>query len=101
MQKLLVFYGEPADPAEFERYYREHHLPLARKLPGLISAEFMLDIKGLGNDFPYWAMFEAVFESEAAMQTALDSEAGKAVGDDVINYASGGATLSTASVNPL
>jgi uncharacterized protein (TIGR02118 family) len=30
-----VLYRTPADPGEFERHYREVHIPLARQLPGL------------------------------------------------------------------
>lgn len=33
--RFLVLYEAPADPAAFDRHYREVHLPLARRLPGL------------------------------------------------------------------
>ena len=34
MVRLTVLYGHPDDPAEFDRYYREVHIPLARKMKG-------------------------------------------------------------------
>jgi hypothetical protein len=38
-------------------------------------------------------IFEAEFESEAALMGALGSKEGQAVVGDVANYASGGATM--------
>jgi uncharacterized protein (TIGR02118 family) len=31
--RFIVLYGIPADPAAFERYYRDVHIPLSRHLP--------------------------------------------------------------------
>lgn len=101
MQKLFVFYGEPTDITAFEQYYTEHHLPLVEALPGLVSAEFSLGLNVLGEGTAPWGVFQAVFESAEAMQAALASEAGAAVGADVANYATGGATVSTAPVNEI
>jgi len=101
MEKLLVFYGKPDDPAAFEEYYRNTHLPLAKKLPGLISAEFMVGLTPMGDDAPYWGLFEAVFESAQALEAALNSPEGAAVGADVVNYATGGATLAHGTINTL
>jgi uncharacterized protein (TIGR02118 family) len=33
--RFLVLWGTPQDRAEFDRHYREVHIPLAKKLPGL------------------------------------------------------------------
>ena len=35
MNKLLVLYNEPKDPAHFRKYYVETHSPLVSRLPGL------------------------------------------------------------------
>ena len=35
--RLLALYGQPTDPAAFDRHYRDTHTPLAKKLPGLRS----------------------------------------------------------------
>lgn len=32
MVKLVVVYGHPEDPEEFEKYYNETHLPIAAKI---------------------------------------------------------------------
>lgn len=93
MQRLLVLYNEPKDPAHFKKYYVETHLPLARKLPGVKSTSYSFDVKPLGPGTKYFCVFEADFESEAALMSALGSSEGKAVARDVPNYASGGVTM--------
>ena len=51
-------------------------------------------MKPLGpGKVPYFCIFEAEFESEAALMGALGSKEGQAVVGDVANYASGGATM--------
>ena len=94
MHKLLVLYHEPNDPAHFRKYYVETHLPLASKLPGLKASRYSFDVKPLApGKAPYFCVFEAEFENEAAMMGALGSKEGKAVAGDVPNYASGGVTM--------
>jgi uncharacterized protein (TIGR02118 family) len=94
MHRLLVLYNEPKDPAHFRKYYVETHVPLASKMPGVKAASYSFDVKFLGpGKTPYFCVFEADFESEAALASALGSEAGKAVAADVPNYASGGVTM--------
>jgi uncharacterized protein (TIGR02118 family) len=35
MVRFLALYDEPDEPEAFDRHYREVHIPLAKKLPGL------------------------------------------------------------------
>ncbi len=94
MHKLLVLYNEPKDPTHFRKYYVETHLPLTRKLPGLKASRYSFDVKPLGpGKAPYFCIFEAEFENEAALMGALKSKEGQAVAGDVPNYASGGVTM--------
>jgi uncharacterized protein (TIGR02118 family) len=37
MAQLLALYHQPPDPAAFDRYYFETHVPIAKKVPGLRS----------------------------------------------------------------
>lgn len=94
MHRLLVLYNEPKDPAHFRKYYVETHLPLANKIPGVKAASYSFDVKALGpGKAPYFCLFEADFENEAALMTALGSKEGQAVAADVPKYASGGVTM--------
>ncbi len=93
MHRLLVSYNEPKDQAHFKKYYVETHVPLAHKLPGLKKATYSFDVKPLGPGKAPFCVFEADFESEAALMSALGSPEGKAVAGDVPNYASGGVSM--------
>lgn len=89
MHKVLVLYPTPTDPQAFESYYRSTHLALAAKLPGVSEIRFSI---GLENA-PYFAVFEARFESAEAHAAAMRSPEGQAVAADIPNYATGGAVL--------
>jgi uncharacterized protein (TIGR02118 family) len=93
MHRMLVLYNEPKDPAHFKKYYVETHLPLAGKMAGVKHASYSFDAKPLGPGKAPFCVFEADFESEAAMMSALGSKEGQAVAGDVPNYASGGVTM--------
>ena len=94
MHKLLVLYNEPTDSTHFRKYYVETHLPLVAKMPGVKTMRYSFDVKALPpGKVPYFCIFEAEFENEAALMSALGSKEGKAVAGDVPNYASGGVTM--------
>ncbi len=94
MHKLLVLYNEPKDPTHFRKYFVETHLPLVSKIPGGKASGYSFDVKPLGpGEAPYFCIFEAEFESEATLMSAMASKEGQAVAGDVPNYASGGATI--------
>jgi len=91
MYRLTVLYGHPDDPAEFDRYYNEVHIPLAKKMKGLtgwtigkcMSAE-------AGSPPPYYLMVSLYAESASAMQAILESPEGQATIADVPQFATGG-----------
>ncbi|HKT56951.1 MAG TPA: EthD family reductase [Microbacterium sp.] len=93
MHKLLVVYPTPTDRSAFERHYRQTHLPLVGRLPGVRDMEFALNLDAEGG--PVYAIFEATFPSAEALGAALASPEGRAVQEDVPNYATGGATVLT------
>jgi uncharacterized protein (TIGR02118 family) len=94
MHRMLVLYNEPKDPAHFKKYYAETHVPLASKIPGIRNMSYSFDVKPLGPGKAYFCVFEADFDSEAALMNGLGSKEGKAVAADVPNYASGGVAMS-------
>jgi len=93
MHKVLVLYPPPKDPAHFQRYYEETHLPLAAQLPGLLSSRHTFSIEGVGNPSPYFCIWEGEFADAAAMAASMASPVGLKVAADVANYATGGATI--------
>lgn len=92
MYRLTVLYGHPDDPAEFQRYYHEVHIPLARKMRGLKGWTIGLCEAAEPGERPPFYMIVGLFaESRAALEAILASPEGQAVVADVANFATGGA----------
>ena len=93
MAQVLLLYNTPAEPAAFDRYYHQTHIPLARKIPGLRS--YLISngpVQALAGSPPYLVAVLS-FDSMADLNSALGSPEGQAAAADVPNFASGGATL--------
>ena len=78
MAKMTVIYKTPKDKDFFEKHYFEVHVPLAKKLPGLIKYEI--------NDGPIvsttghsdvYRIAHLYFDSPDAMMKAFRSETGE------------------------
>ena len=94
MVKLLVLYGHPQDPVAFDEYYREVHIPLAKRMKGL-KKWTIGKVLGTpdGQPSPYYSLAELYMESRAEFETLLSSPEGQAAVADVPNYATGGVTF--------
>jgi uncharacterized protein (TIGR02118 family) len=94
MVKLVVCYGQPEDPAAFDRYYTDTHVPLVHKIPNLrrFEAGKVLGTPD-GSPAPYYYLAELSFDSAEELRTAMSSAEGEAAGADVAKFASGGVTL--------
>ena len=93
MAQLLVLYNSPADPAAFDRYYHQKHIPLAQKIPGLRSYVISNGpVQPLAGTAPYLVAI-LHFDSLADLNAALASPEGLAAAADLSNFASTGATL--------
>ena len=93
MAQLLVLYNTPADPAAFDRYYEETHIPLAQKIPGVRSLTINNGpVQALAGTAPY-LVAALHFDSLAHVSAALSSPEGQAAAADLLNFASGGVTL--------
>jgi uncharacterized protein (TIGR02118 family) len=94
MVKLVVCYGQPQDPAAFDRYYAETHVPLVHKIPNLRRFEAG-KVVGTpdGSPAPYYYIAELSFDSGEELQAAMGSQEGQAAGADVATFATGGVTL--------
>lgn len=94
MARLVAIYRTPNDPPAFDRYYADHHAPLAKKIPGLtkydISKGPVRTPRG-SSDVHLIAMLH--FESMAALQAGLGSPEGQATAADLQNFANGGVDL--------
>jgi uncharacterized protein (TIGR02118 family) len=92
MHVLMVLYPAPADPTSFRSYYEERHVPLAAKLPGLVSHSHGYPT-ALGGGASPFCVWRAEFPNAAALDAALGSEIGAKVAADVANFSSAPPTL--------
>lgn len=93
VHRLVVNYGQPADPAAFDAHYRDVHAPLARQLPGLVRfTTGHAQPMDPAQPGPY-LVAELDFDSEQAMGKAFASPEGQAAAADVGTFASGGASM--------
>lgn len=94
MVRLLVLYGHPRDPAAFDRYYRDVHLGIARRMKGL-RRWTVGKVQGTpdGQSGPYYYVADLYMESRAEFEALLASPEGQAAVADVPNYATGGVTF--------
>lgn len=92
--KIIALYGTPADPAHFNDYYFNKHVPIAKTLPGLLDCEVNSSpvMDNTGKVAHHLAAILS-FDSAAAMQAALASPEGAATAADLANFASGGVQL--------
>lgn len=102
MVKLTVLYGQPKDPAAFEKYYIETHTPIALKIKGMQRFEIAkAGGSADGSPSPYYRTADILFEDMKALQTALGSAEGQAAAADLANFASGGVKLMVCDVTDI
>jgi uncharacterized protein (TIGR02118 family) len=88
---VTVLYPQPLDPAAFDRYHDEVHVPIAAGMKGLLRWTVQRIEAHDGDDPPFHAVVQLSAPSKEALRTILDSREGRAAADDVPNFATGGA----------
>jgi len=88
MVKLVAVYRKPEDPAAFDKHYIETHVPLAKKMPGLIKCEVekVIGSPMPGGEMPYLAA-HLYFKDKPALDAAMSSPEGKAAAKDLMSFA--------------
>ena len=94
MIKATVLYGHPIDPKAFEKYYAETHMPIVAKAKGIMKSEYTKFLPNADNSAPaFYRMAEFYFNEPNEMQQTMNSVEGKAMADDLSNFATGGVTI--------
>ena len=94
MFRLTVLYGHPNDPAAFDHYYQEIHIPLAQKMRGLKGWTIgKCQSAVAGESAPYYMIVGLYAESRSDLELILASPEGQATIADVPNFATGGFTF--------
>ncbi len=94
MARLVVLYKTPTDPAAFDKYYAETHIPIAKKIPGLRKYEISQG-PAVTPAGPSGIHLIATlhFDNLEAIAAAFASPEGQAAGADVQKFATGGADM--------
>jgi uncharacterized protein (TIGR02118 family) len=88
MAKMIVIYNTPKDVEAFDRHYFGTHVPLAKKLKGLIKYEVSEGpVIGFGGVADTHRIGILQFESLADIQATFATEAGQACAKDRAIYA--------------
>jgi uncharacterized protein (TIGR02118 family) len=87
MIKIIALYRRPDDYDGFVRHYREVHLPLVRRIPGLIRLEVAEVKRTLISEFPYVIMTEMCYPDAATFKAAMKSPEQAAVAADLQEFA--------------
>ena len=79
--RFLAAYETPANPVAFDRHYREVHIPLLRRLPGLRRYTVSGDVTALHGE-PYYLITELDWDTMASLWAAFASAEGQATAAD-------------------
>ena len=79
--RFLALYETPADPEAFDRHYREIHIPLVRRLPGLRRYMVSRDITAV-HGAPYYLVAELDWDTMDELRAAFASPEGRATAAD-------------------
>jgi uncharacterized protein (TIGR02118 family) len=79
--RFLALYETPTDPEAFDRHYREVHIPLGRRLPGLRRYAVVRDVVAV-RGVPYYLVAELEWDTMEELRAAFASPEGRATAAD-------------------
>lgn len=93
MVRMLVLYDTPENPEAFDRYYNETHIPLVKRLPGLLRYTVSRNISVARGGMEFYLVAELDWENLEAMRAAMASEIGQETTADVSKFAPNGVNI--------
>jgi uncharacterized protein (TIGR02118 family) len=97
--KLVVLYPTPEDPAAFDAHYRDTHIPIVQRFPGVQRVEVAKVTAPLSSRAGEWYQIsEMHFADAEAMNAAFASDAGKESAEDLRSFAPKGVQMFVAEV---
>ena len=87
MHKLLVTYTRPHDVDAFEKYFREVHAPMVRKIPGLKKLVInRITGNALGASPSLYLLVGLQFGPKEDFDLAMGSQENAAAGRDAVDF---------------
>jgi uncharacterized protein (TIGR02118 family) len=80
--RFVALYEMPADPAAFDRHYRDVHIPLGSQLPGLRRYTVGRDATAVRGGTPYYLVAELEWDTMDELRAAFASPEGRATAAD-------------------
>ncbi len=93
MASIIVLFGKPQDPQEFDELYWKEHVPMARKMPGLKKFTVHKVMAPPGREAPYYQVVEMEFESMDELKKAVKSPESQESTRHASKIATGGMTF--------
>lgn len=87
MIQLIALFKQPVDPESFEKNYWDTHVPLAKKIPGVISLDVSKTIAGRDGPAKYYQMAVLSFRDKEAFKTAMKSPENAEAGTNLKTFA--------------
>lgn len=93
MVKLIALYKQPSDPEAFDKHYKNVHIPITQKIPGLRKMEVTKIVGSPMGKSDYYLLCEMYYDSHDALKTAMRTDESKASGKDLMSFAGDLVTL--------
>ena len=93
MHKLIAMYRRPENLEEFERAYRETHLPLVEQMPNLRQVEINRVTGAPTGEPEYYLIAELSFDTREEMMEAISSDASRQAARSLRAFAQGLITM--------
>jgi uncharacterized protein (TIGR02118 family) len=87
MYQLIAFFRQPADPAAFDAAYWNTHVPLAKKIPGVISLDVSKTHPGKDGPSKYYQISVLSFADKNTFKAAMKSPENAEAGANLMSFA--------------
>jgi len=85
MVKFVALYKKPDDPAAFDKWYFEQHVPICKRYPDYDHMHVARVTGTPRGESEYYMMFEVAYKDQDTMMKSLMSEPGMQSAQDVRN----------------
>ena len=87
MGRIVAFHQRPPDPEAWLDYYRNVHIPIVRRIPGLQNIRWGKVLRTSdGTPAPCWLISDVYFKDVDALDIALGTTEMKEAFDDTLKF---------------